>query len=370
MAANFPKLPGYVPTHDCTNVAHAMTSHVKLEKKMNAKNKDVPLYALPRAPQAGHVPEKTQDSKSFSQTKFVNHFQSNENEFFEPTFVKLDKQVLRFFGHFKESVCESNLENYKLRHLIITYYLEDNSVMMTEPLQVNSGTPQGVFLKRQMVLGANEEPISAEQFRVGGEIVILGRTIHIRECDQYTRDFYSNVGQDQEAGEDRPADGFEKSQIKPIPMKDAAMKDFLEHTLGGGRVKSQKQFLDHDRKVLRFFTESDGLPYTLHYYLADDTIDVREVHFANNGRDQFPLLLKRQKLPKLLEVNQPGQNPEVESYLTHAEILPGQDINAFGRVFRITGVDTFTNEFMRSNHGYNFDVGAIEERKIPEQAPI
>ena len=33
---------------------------------------------------------------------------------FEPTYVKLDKVVLQFSGFFKESVVESNLENYRI----------------------------------------------------------------------------------------------------------------------------------------------------------------------------------------------------------------------------------------------------------------
>jgi len=48
MASNFPKLPGYVPTHDPTVVNHKKISHVKLEKLRNAKNVVVPLHALPR----------------------------------------------------------------------------------------------------------------------------------------------------------------------------------------------------------------------------------------------------------------------------------------------------------------------------------
>jgi len=71
------------------------------------------------------------------------------------------------------------------------------------------------------------------------------------------------------------------------------MMNFLEHSLGGGKVPSQKQFLDNDRKVLRFNVHCEGHPYIVHYYLADDTIDIREVHFPNNGKDNFPLLLKR-----------------------------------------------------------------------------
>jgi hypothetical protein len=49
--------------------------------------------------------------------------------------------VLRFFGYFKESVVESRLENYKIRKLIIIYYLEDHSILINEPKEVNSGTP-------------------------------------------------------------------------------------------------------------------------------------------------------------------------------------------------------------------------------------
>jgi hypothetical protein len=70
------------------------------------------------------------------------------------------------------------------------------------------------------------------------------------------------------------------------------MMDYLEHKLGGGRVKPQKQFLQNDRKVLEFYVQSDN-PYIIHYYLADDTIDIREVNFPNNGRDPFPKMLKR-----------------------------------------------------------------------------
>lgn len=54
------------------------------------------------------------------------------------------------------------------------------------------------------------------------------------------------------------------------------MMDYLEHKLGGGRMPSQKQFLENDRKVLRFYAYSE-IAFVLHYYLADDTLEVREV---------------------------------------------------------------------------------------------
>jgi len=121
----------------------------------------------------------------------------------------------------------------------------------------------------------------------------------------------------------------------------------MEKSLGGGKVASQKQFLDNDRRVLRFYTRCDGgtgeyLPYIVNYYLADDTIQINEVHAPNDGRDSFAVLLRRQKLPDRFDVNQPGQNFIGDNYLTCDEITPTSNINAYGRIYEIQGVDNFT----------------------------
>jgi len=177
MASNFPKLPGYVPTHDPTNVSHKKVSHVKLESIRNAKNVPVPQFSLPRPVDQHFMPDKTQLDKSLSHTQYVDHWSKDNQELFEPVFVKLDKQVLRFFGYFKESVVESRLENFRIRGLIIYYYLEDRSIMITEPKQTNSGTPQGSFLKRQMVLkqDGTQMPFEPTDFRIGLDIGLCGR---------------------------------------------------------------------------------------------------------------------------------------------------------------------------------------------------
>ena len=73
------------------------------------------------------------------------------------------------------------------------------------------------------------------------------------------------------------------------------------------RQDTLKQFLDHDRNVLRFYCHWDdsenmfGDPreLTLHYFLADDTIEIREVIYPNSGRDAAPKFLHRSKLPKV-----------------------------------------------------------------------
>lgn len=68
-----------------------------------------------------------------------------------------------------------------------------------------------------------------------------------------------------------------------------------------------KQFLEYDRKVLRFFCLwddsaslfGDRRELILHYFLSDDTIEVKEVIPHNSGRDAMSLFLQRRKLPKV-----------------------------------------------------------------------
>lgn len=99
--------------------------------------------------------------------------------------------MLRFYGYFKESVVESRLENFRIHSLLIYYFLEDKSILMIEPKQVNSGMPQGAFLNRQMVLkGDGMSPFMPQDFRVGLDIGIHGRAIRITDADEYTRQFF------------------------------------------------------------------------------------------------------------------------------------------------------------------------------------
>ena len=101
-------------------------------------------------------------------------------------------------------------------------------------------------------------------------------------------------------------DSFADNQIPKEKFRDPSLKEYMEKSLGGGRVKSQKQFLDNDRRVLRFYARFDDFPFIVHYFLADDTVEIREIHHPNDGRDNFALLMKRQKLPKSFGVAQPG----------------------------------------------------------------
>lgn len=290
---------------------------------------------------------------------------------YEPTFVKMDRQVLRFYGFFREPVVESALEHYRLRKLVLYYYLEDHTLSIIEPKQVNSGTPQGAFLKRQSVLKEDRSGICVlpTDLRVGNNISIYGKNIRLADCDQYTREFYHHNGQPQGPAEDIPSDAFEvKTTTKEVKVRDQAMKDYLEKSLGGGRPKSQKQFLDNDRKVLRFYCKS-GDSYILHFYLADDTIEILECHYPNDGRIEFPILLRRMKLPKNFGIGQPGQVP-LSEYLQEYEIEPNMTLTIYGREFVIESADEFTAEYFRKYYSKVFPLGPLAEPAAKEISPV
>lgn len=85
------------------------------------------------------------------------------------------------------------------------------------------------------------------------------------------------------------------------------MEDNMKPLRPYERIDTLRQFLEHDRHVLRFYCLWDDTPcpfgdkreLILHYYLADDTIEIIEVIPPNSGRDSVPVFLHRGKLPKV-----------------------------------------------------------------------
>ena len=126
-----------------------------------------------------------------------------------------------------------------------------------------------------------------------------------------------------------------------------------------------KQFLTLDRKVLRFYATWDDRQnmfgevrnYIIHYYLNDDTVEIREKHESNDGRDPFPVLLSRQKVPRNHK-DVPFTFPtialectenEFSDVLNPADFGVGRVTHLYGRDFLVTEVDEFTKQFYRQN---------------------
>lgn len=55
-------------------------------------------------------------------------------------------QNLTFDAYFKSTVNESFGCSYNLRKCKIIYFLEDDTIKVVEPVVINSGLPQGIFI--------------------------------------------------------------------------------------------------------------------------------------------------------------------------------------------------------------------------------
>merc|ERR1719428_2558557 len=83
-------------------------------------------------------------------------------------------------------------------------------------------------------------------------------------------------------------------------------KEYNELALGGNRKNAKlQQYLENDRRVLCFKCYWDDptrygsrLYYVLHYYLADDTVEMLESLARNSGRDPYPTFWRRSPLRK------------------------------------------------------------------------
>jgi len=261
-----------------------------------------------------------------------------------PQWLAFDRRVLRFFAFFKEPVVESASENFRVRRVTIFYYLEDGTVHMGEPREDNSGIPQGVFLRRHMAELDSGEPLGIEHLTVGADLSLYGRTFHITGCDAFTREFLTAQGIAVAPDEAAPEDPHRMKETAKV-----AMRKSHRAMVRAKALEDLRKFFDYDRKVLRFFAVwddrknlyGDNLAYVLHYYLSDDTVEVNEVHARNTGRDPFPKLLARGRLPKNHQDTSAFLSRAIH-YYDWSDLSIGTTVNVWGRPLFLYDCDAFT----------------------------
>jgi hypothetical protein len=295
-----------------------------------------------------------------------------------PAWLKHDKQVLRFYAFFQESISERPDENARYRQCVLMYFMEDGTIRISEPRQENSGIPQGTFLKRHRVPKADGTGfLGPGDFRVGEDLVIYGRRFHLTGTDRFSRWFYEENGID--LGPDEPVveDQWERNYKYTKTAEKGGLavsrsviesKQLNASILGGGKTGDRKfeQFLANDGKVLRFYAYWDDPTLygcrtyaKCHYFLADNTFEVNEAHSRNSGRDNYPNFFKRGPLNKNNKVNAyPGMlEPDPQPYLPE-DLIVGQSFEVWGRKFVIYDVDDFTRMF------YNEYLGIDQKENI------
>lgn len=292
-------------------------------------------------------------------------------EDFIPAHVAWDKKVLKFNAYYKQTVHETPDEHFRVRHVNIYYYLEDDSIAVVEPHVENSGVPQGKLIKRQRLPKTDEGDIwHWKDFNLGMNVTFYGKIFRLYDCDKWTRNYLESEGLEINSPENPPDDPYiERRKEAAAPKTFKTSSDF----------DKQRQFLEMDRKVLRFhciWDDRDNMfgetrPFLIHYYLVDDTLEVREIHKPNDGRDPFPVLICRQQVPKD-RYNVESTFPAVVMELTDQEIKKyhrpedfgiGKTVSLYNRKFLIYDLDNFTKAFYWKNFNVSdftpFDVSQV-----------
>ena len=273
-----------------------------------------------------------------------------------PTWLTLDKQVLRFRCYFKEAVPDSAVERFRVRKCVLSYYLEDDSISIVEPRELNSGLMQGPIVSRCST------ELRPSDLRQGAEILINAIRYRITEADEFTRSYYGthslSIGG---AVETTPADDFSSSLLAkkvleemPLSAELIYAKEYNEVKAGGSRVDRQfKQYIENDRKVLNFDAYWDDptrygqrLFLEVNYFLADDSIEIIEPTQKNSGRWDFPVFFKRSKLVKNREIAAPGIRPFSEIIKFH-DLKIGGILPVLGRNLTLFACDPFTRSFFQ-----------------------
>ncbi|KAH9381883.1 hypothetical protein HPB48_015397 [Haemaphysalis longicornis] len=158
-----------------------------------------------------------------------------------------------------------------------------------------------------------------------------------------------------------------------VARRSLSQQQRKQHTTKSQRDKLWR-FLRYDRHVLRFFCVEDGpvdprhrKKLVLQYFLVDDTLDLKELHRPLEQRELAPILLGRQRVPKVQEsrglFHVYETDGEGEEYIGPEDLLPGRRLNLYGRSFLIYDCDDFTKNFYRENFGTdNFDVVDVDVR--------
>ena len=305
-----------------------------------------------------------------------------------PQWLKYDKVCLRFKGYFDEHVNESAYENWRVRPCTLLYYLDDDTFHIIEEKFENSGIPQGNLIKRRRVDIWDKpikSPVDWRDINIGQNLYIYGKKFRICDCDKFTLEYYTKKGYVLNPPEKIPqidyGEKYKDVDYNKVKKDIAEIKEFNEVSLGGGHPNGGlKQFLENDRKVLSFdiiwydaLYDKEEKKYKLNYYLSDNQVEVCEIKENNSGKDPYPRLLRKSKLPKKPRMAFcPGLENENEEFYKPEDLKIGNYIYVYGRKCRIVGCDEFTRKWYKDTLSIDMPVTNLKasQRQIKILHPI
>ncbi len=313
-----------------------------------------------------------------------------------PEHVRLTGQMLHFKAYFNEAVVESPAETFRVRPIILRYFLEDDTIEAFEERRRNDGMAGSKFLRRMQ-----HPAVSLETLRVGGTLTLYGKTLRIVACDEATRRFYDERGTPQPSNTALPEDPFSRAAAKAARAasvvgeaegaspsatygkKMNAVSRYVE-AVRGAQVRKKDtlgKFLAHGDEALRFRvmwnTESEADPgekqyFMLTYFLSSDEVEIKRLR----GYGEYPgmnTLLSRRKLPKFILAHDDRERSAEdgtgdEDYYHPEDFRVGGTVLVFGRKMLLFDCDDFTRRWYADALGVDQGAGRtdVEEKTKPK----
>lgn len=207
--------------------------------------------------------------------------------------------------------------------------------------------------------------VTIPDFRVGGEVELLNRTMCICDADKLTREYFRRrLGivlaspLPLPASEEPELFSAESATGLGVQKRPATAYKSDEQRFREAQLQKAAQFLRFDRQVLRFFgvlkaeydsgtgTRHDSPRFSLMYYLADGTIEALVVSRMGT-QTTSTLLLKRCRLAKNWRAVRDNEAPV---YVTEHDLRVGEPVDVFGREIMLLSCDTFTKTYYKETY--------------------
>ncbi|XP_069190607.1 EF-hand domain-containing protein 1 isoform X2 [Procambarus clarkii] len=288
---------------------------------------------------------------------------------FLPEWALLDKKVLRFKGYFRERV-EGGGEVYRVRPVVISYYLVDDALSVTEPRTPNSGLDQGRLLSRQRVPCPGGGFWHWTHLNLNMTLSLYGRHFIICDCDPFTKEYLMSEGTELNNPLPIPSDPYTLLRQSRAESPSRA-SDLRPHSAPPAPPRLKGLVLKFEVMVEDGEGGQPGAsPAVLLYRPADLSVELRQPsYFDYTEIKKFsPLILRATKVPRgdtrkasFVDI---GEEGEVGDWLTPRHLIPPTTVTIFGRRVMVTGCDNLTQRFLLDNYG----IDNIPAMKVIETA--